>query len=466
MTFFWLITIFFFVQQNFASQINVYFTDPDNTNPALSYLSSNQKPIDFALRDFILSANSGTTMYMCIYEINNTTITTAVDDVVNKGVKVYAVFNIGVTTTVFKTSFEYEKHGSTTTSQYMHNKFVVIKSSKVWTGSYNFTVSATNNQDNFALEIFSKELADIYEKAFLYIWDHGSDISVSTRIAEFNGKEAILDDGTKIKSYFNPYPYLQNLQLYQLYNVLIQNWYDNMNEKPEVESLYFSVAWFTENNVLETLKILKTKNVLINGIVDDNDTNFGCYYTLWSSSIPVYFDSRKTNLGDGLMHHKFCVSDPYKPTAKTICGSANWSNSALQSGSGKNYENILVIESQPIAERFYLEYLRLYNKIKSVSISSTQELLSNLKLYPNPAKKYFKTTFIPSESVKKINLIICTIYGRVVLEQKNLSFYPKVENNFETVLDQTFEDGLYYVLLEVETDNGTKKYCKKLIIEK
>ncbi|MFQ3675099.1 MAG: phospholipase D-like domain-containing protein [Endomicrobiia bacterium] len=460
MNFFWLLLIFFFLQENFAGQVNVLFTDPYNNPPSINQLSSAQKPIDFALRDFISSANSGTTMYMCIYEINNTTITTAVDDAVNKGVKVYSIFHKDVSTMVFKTSFEYKKYGSG--SQYMHNKFVVIKSSKVWTGSYNFTVSATNQQDNFALEIFSKELAEIYEKAFLYIWDHGNNVSISTRIAEFNAKNIVLNDGTKIISYFNPYS-----QSPELLNVLTNNWYDSVNENSKVGSLYFCVAWFTENNLFNILKILKSKNVLINGIVDDDNDNFNCYYALWSSSVPVYFDSRRTILGNGLMHHKFCVTDPYKPNAKIICGSANWSDSALRSGNDKNYENIIVIESQKLAEKFYLEYLRLYDKIKSISTENFfQEPVSNLKIYPNPVKKYFKTTFVPSKSVRKINLSICTIYGRVLMEQKNINFYPEVENNLELSLNSEFTDGIYYLLLEIETISGPKKYYKKFLVER
>ncbi|MEM4368683.1 MAG: phospholipase D-like domain-containing protein, partial [Candidatus Anstonellales archaeon] len=142
----------------YSSEIKVYFTSPNNT-PSIE---NPFKGIDFALKEFIDSANFGDTIYLCIYQINNSTITSAIDDAVRRKVKVYAIFDDKTSLDLFATNFERKKMPSDIV---MHNKFVVLKSSKVWSGSYNFTVSATYSQNNFALEIFSKELAEIYEKA-------------------------------------------------------------------------------------------------------------------------------------------------------------------------------------------------------------------------------------------------------------------------------------------------------------
>jgi phosphatidylserine/phosphatidylglycerophosphate/cardiolipin synthase-like enzyme len=337
------ITITFFLSVGY-SQINVYFTDPYNNPPSLSSISTIKKPIDFALKEFIDSSPQ-TTMYICIYEVNNTTITAAVDDAVNCGVKVYAIFDKDVSTSVFKSNFEYKKLASGT--QIMHNRFVVVKSSKVWTGPYNFTVSATYEQDNFALEIFSNQLAEIYEKAFLYMWEHSNNISISTRIAEFNNKQVSLDDGTKITVYFNPYSREPELK-----DVLINNWYDFYEEKSKIKKLCFAVSWFTEKSLADYLIQMKKQNISISGIVDDQTSGDPVFAQLRNEGIDIWFDGRQTWAGDGLMHHKFCVLDPFTKNAKVICGSANWSDSALTSGSNKNYENLLVIGSQQIAEIF------------------------------------------------------------------------------------------------------------------
>ncbi len=449
----------FFSSLLLYSQINVYFTDPYNDVPSISFLSTAKKPIDFALKDFIDSVSPQTTMYVCIYEVNNTTITTAIDTAVNRRVKIYAIFGKDVSTSVFKSSFEYKKIGFS--SQIMHNKFVVVKSSKVWTGSYNFTVSATYDQDNFALEIFSKELAEIYEKAFLYMWDHGNDITISTRIAEFNNKSVDFIDGTKITVYFNPYS-----QNPQLKNVLIDNWYDVFEEKPKIKNLYFTVAWFTLEDVSDIIKMLRDKNVDIFGIIDDDSQNFSMYQKLRNYGISIYFDARRTFYGEGLMHHKYCVVDPFTKNAKVICGSANWSDAALTSESNKNYENLLVIESQKIAEVFYKEFLRLYNKTVSqqVSTSLSDEMIENIIFYPNPVKEKLNIKFKPNFSVKEIKLLIVSLYG-VKIYEKNLDFVSGIENKIEVELPKDISYGLYNIILRVKGFNVQKDYVKKIVVK-
>lgn len=451
------ITITFFLSVGY-SQINVYFTDPYNNPPSLSSLSTIKKPIDFALKEFIDSSPQ-TTMYICIYEVNNTTITAAVDNAVNRGVKIYAIFDKDVSTSVFKSNFEYKKLASGT--QIMHNKFVVVKSSKVWTGSYNFTISATYKQDNFALEIFSNQLAEIYEKVFLYMWEHSNNISISTRIAEFNNKQFSLDDGTKITVYFNPYA-----QNPQLKDVLINNWYDFYEEKPKIKNLCFAVAWFTEKSLADYLIQMKKQDVSISGIVDDQTSGVSVFTQLRNEGIDIWFDGRQTWSGEGLMHHKFCVLDPFTKNAKVICGSANWSDSALTSGSYKNYENLLVIESQQVAEVFYKEFLRLYNKTFSqqVSNSLSNEMVEDILFYPNPVKEKLNIKFKPNFGVKEIKFMIVSLYG-IKIYEKNLEFTAGIENKTEVELPKDISYGLYNAVLRLKSFETQKDYVSKIVIK-
>ncbi len=444
---------FFITCISYSSEINVYFTDPSSFLPSLSALSTHQKPIDFALKEFIESVPAGTTMYVCIYEVNNTTITSAVDNVIKKGVKVYSIFDKDVSTAVFKSSFEWKKLGSS--NILMHNKFVVVKSSKVWSGSYNFTVSATYQQDNFCVEIFSKELAEIYEKAFLYMWGSTGTITIE----DFNGKQTFLSDGTKISVYFNPY-----LKPKELKDVLVDILYDKYYEKPMVKNLYFSVAWFTYNDILDKLILLKNENVKIYGIIDDDSMNFYVYQKLISYGINIYFDSRRTSYGEGLMHHKFCVLDPYAESPKVICGSANWTQQALSS-SGGNYENLIVIESRKIAEVFYKEFLRLYNKTVSPQlVNTTDELVEDILFYPNPTKERLNIKFKPNDGVKEIKFLLVSLYGVKIFEQ-NLSFVPVVENKVELYLSKEMKKGIYYAILRVKSSQYSKDYVRKIVKE-
>ena len=451
--------VFFIILNSYllSSQINIYFTDTDNNPPSLSSISTIKKPIDFALKEFIDSTLPQTTMYICIYEVNNTTITAAVDNAVNRGVKVYAIFDKEDSTKSFKSSFRYEIRGG---AQLMHNKFVVVKSSKVWTGSYNFTISATYEQDNFALEIFSNQLAEIYEKAFWYMWEHSNNISISTRIAEFNNKQVSLDDGTKITVYFNPYS-----QNPQLKDVLIDNWYDFYEEKPKIKNLCFAVAWFTEKSLADYLIQMKKQDVSISGIVDDQTSGDPVFTQLRNEGIDIWFDGRQTWSESGLMHHKFCVLDPFAKNAKVICGSANWSDSALTSGSNKNYENLIVIESQQVAEVFYKEFLRLYNKAVSqqVSNSLSNEMLEDILFYPNPVKEKLNIKFKPNFGVKEIKFMIFSLYG-IKIYEKNLEFTAGIENKTEVELPKDISYGLYNAVLRVKSFETQKDYVRKIVI--
>ncbi|MFN3550505.1 MAG: phospholipase D-like domain-containing protein [Endomicrobiia bacterium] len=445
------LVLVFIISVSYTSEINIYFTDPENNPPSLSQFSTQKKPIDFALKEFIETVPSGSTMYVCIYEINNTTITLAIDTVVNKNVKVYSIFHKDVSTGVFKSNFDWRKLGDS--SKLMHNKFVVVKSSKVWSGSYNFTVSATYEQDNFAVEIFSKEIAEIYEKAFLYMWN-----STGT-ITDFNGRQVTLSDGTKISVYFNPYSKTKELK-----DVLVENFYDKYEEKAKIKNLYFSVAWFNYDDIADILVLLKNKNVNICGIIDDDSMNFSVYQKLRSNQININFDSHTTSYGKGLMHHKFCILDPYGENPKVICGSSNWSFSALTSQGG-NYENLIVIESREVAEIFYKEFLRLYNKaIPDQLITETDELVEEILFYPNPIKEKVNLKFKPNISVKEIKFLLVSLYGVKVFEQ-NLNFVLGVENKTEIVLPQDIKSGLYYAILRVKTVGYNKDYVKKIIVK-
>ncbi|MCX7716558.1 MAG: phospholipase D-like domain-containing protein [Endomicrobia bacterium] len=438
------------------AQINVYFTDPYNTLSSLSLLSTNKKPIDFALKEFIESTTAGTTVYICIYEINNSTISMAIDKVVTSGVKVYAIFDADVSTGIFKSNFSWKKLAGTSKNPFMHNKFVVVKSSKVWCGSYNFTLSASYEQDNFALEIFSSELADIYEKAFLHMWDGRG------KVEDFNNKQIYLNDGTKITVYFNPYA-----QNPELKDILIDNWYDKTEQKVRIKSLYFAVAWFNNEIIVEYLKLLNAQNVEVFGIVDDDTMNLSVIQSLQTEGINIYFDSRKTSYGKGLMHHKFCVVNPYSDNPKVICGSSNWTKPGLTSSDGQaNYENLLVIESRWLAEVFHKEFLRLYKKIllQQKNISE-DELLKDVLFYPNPVKEKLNVKFKPSMSVKEIKFVFVSLYGLKLYEQ-NLDFVLGVENKVEINLPSDISDGLYYGILKVKSLEYTKEYVKKVIVKK
>ncbi len=389
------VLIFLFLFNTCFAQIKVHFTRQDNYNS-----------VETALANFIDSVQPPTTIYFCIYRINNPTIIKSIEDAYKRGLNIYALFDTDLDTSVFKVSFPYKKIGNS--SKLMHNKFVVVESSKVWSGSYNFTVDA-NNQDNFALEIFSKELAEIYTKAFWYMWQNGP--LISQEVLEFNGKEVKLNDNTKLTVYFNPYS-----DTPQLKDIIINNFQN-------AKSIYFAVCWFVDKNLFfkDVFVGLLDNSVEINGIIDDSEINFETYYALKQTGLNINFDARKTYYEYGLMHHKFCLVSYSTQTPKLICGSPNWTQNGLCFGG--YYENMSIIESKEIADIFYKEYKRIYNEIMTSDITTQQAPILITEVAPDePSNQDWVELFVVVDGNYEGCKVYCGYPKKLIAELPNLTF--------------------------------------------
>ena len=83
----------------------------------------------------------------------------------------------------------------------MHNKFIVIDRSEVWTGSMNFTASGVYKDNSNLIRIRSKKVAEDYTNEFEKMFVDGlfgPDRSANTP----NPKLTI--DGTPVEIYFSP----------------------------------------------------------------------------------------------------------------------------------------------------------------------------------------------------------------------------------------------------------------------
>nr|WP_242020168.1 phospholipase D-like domain-containing protein [Nodosilinea sp. FACHB-131] len=97
--------------------------------------------------------------------------------------------------------------------------------------------------------------------------------------------------------------------------------------------------------------------VLSDGELSDRDV----LTILAQANIPLIDDTADGSKGSGLMHHKFMVIDG----RTVVTGSANWTLSCTHGGfsdpdSRGNANSILVIDSQPLAQRFQQEFSYLW----------------------------------------------------------------------------------------------------------
>lgn len=213
----------------------------------------------------------------------------------------------------------------------MHNKFVVIDDSVVWTGSYNLTERGSSlNYDN-AIVLFSPAIAANYEAEFSEMQE-GRFGAVSPR----NTDCCFIVDGVEIENYFAPEDGIAGHIISEI----------SMAEK----EIRFMVYSFTDKNISGAMINKHKEGLSVEGILNSSqlkDDN-SAWSLLKSEGIPVYFSKGRT------LHHKVIIID----SAVVITGSYNFTKSA----NTKNDENILIIRSPEIARAYLEEYQRVKAK--------------------------------------------------------------------------------------------------------
>ena len=217
----------------------------------------------------------------------------------------------------------------------MHNKFVVIDNSEVWTGSTNFTDSGAYADNNNMIRIRSVKLAENFTKEFeeMFIDDKFGDNTVSE-----TPNPRVTIDGTPIDTYFSPDDGVQ-------VNVveLVEN---------AQESIYFMAFSFTSDEVGDAIRARAEDGVTVAGVMDAEqvNSNAGTEFDPFSQAdLDVYRDGNP-----GQMHHKVIIIDE----SIVIFGSYNFTNSAET----RNDENLLVIYNEDIAAQFIAEFKRVYGQ--------------------------------------------------------------------------------------------------------
>ncbi len=198
----------------------------------------------------------------------------------------------------------------------MHNKFCIIDSSIVFTGSYN--PNKRNYKNNIIIaksEHLSENYLEEFEELYSYEFSKGSKVS----------HPKLFVNGTLIENYFCPEDDCRK----EVMRILSES------EK----SIYFFIFSFTDDGIAS---VLLDKNV--HGLIESSQNS------KWS----VYPLLRKLDVNlyeEGVMHNKVFVVD----NKTVITGSWN----PTKNGSENNDENLLIIHSEEIARKYiekFLEY--------------------------------------------------------------------------------------------------------------
>jgi len=280
-----------------------------------------------------------------------------------------------------KTSTDYYSPGPQ-----MHNKFVVIDSTWVWTGSWNFTVNGLYGSDanmaagilggntNHGIEIRSATVAGIYITEFEEMWGSSTG-APNPATADFHGRKtdntvhSVTVGGRTVEIYFSPGDdALGNITSY-------------ISSDADLSARFCIFAW-SDQALLDALKVKFEGSAAdqvgtltgfeVEGVFDSvfwnqwwsasvdmtgrtaSQTSVDNPNTRWAN-MPLVFKDYE----DEIMHHKYMIIDGHSASdPAVIAGSTNWS----ANGNDENDENLLIIHDEDIADQFMQEFIaRLYS---------------------------------------------------------------------------------------------------------
>jgi phosphatidylserine/phosphatidylglycerophosphate/cardiolipin synthase-like enzyme len=220
----------------------------------------------------------------------------------------------------------------------MHDKFVVIDNSEVWTGSMNFTDSGAYTDNNNLMRIRSAKMAENYTKEFeeMFVDDKfGPDVVAETP------NPRVTMNGVPIDVFFAPD---DNVQA-SLVDLL-----DNARE-----SIYFMAFSFTADPIGDVIRNRARDGVVVAGVMESEqiDSNVGTEFDPFKQAgLDVLRDAN-----EGQMHHKVIIVDENT----VVLGSYNFTNSAET----RNDENLIVVYSNEIAAQFMAEFIRVHSQAQS-----------------------------------------------------------------------------------------------------
>lgn len=219
----------------------------------------------------------------------------------------------------------------------MHDKFAIVDGLTVWTGSYNITDNCAYRNNNNAVRIESKELAEIYEAEFREMFEeHIFENKKESRVFSTLTNPYYVKIGeADINAYFSPDNDVEDIIVKRI--------------KKAKSSIYFLAFSFTSDPIGEAMIAQAKKGVKVAGVFEKNgsDSKESEYRKMLVEKIPVVTDKNRHN-----MHHKVIVIDE----ETVITGSYNFSRNA----SRRNDENTLIIRDRAVAAKYLAEFRKIY----------------------------------------------------------------------------------------------------------
>ncbi len=219
----------------------------------------------------------------------------------------------------------------------MHDKFIVIDRSEVWTGSMNYTDAGAYDDNNNLMRIRSLKIAEDYTAEFeeMFLDDmFGPDVLAKTPYP------TVTINGIRLDIFFSPDDHVLEALVPLLGNAQ--------------QSIYFLAYSFTSNQLGDILRQKAAQGITVAGVMDDDQVNSN-QGTEFDPFRQAGLDVRRDGI-EGLMHHKVFIIDK----EIVVLGSYNFSQSAETT----NDENLIIVYDPVIAAQFLLEFQRVWDEAK------------------------------------------------------------------------------------------------------
>ncbi len=321
------------------------------------FLSTATRSIDIAIYSFCLDEETRDIVLAALQEraANGVKVRIAYDDRSQKDlVPIEGSDVCDESTPEFVVGLDLPSRGIEGYRALMHNKYIVLDAgtehAQVWTGSANFTDESWSRQDNNILILRSSELAYLYSHDFKELWADGK---IATT--------GVMDSGEVLMQYAG-----QPARVSVRFAPGEGEWIDDHLAELIAQTkrkVTLACVVLTSGDLIRALQALMRRNVPIEGVYDwtqmegvkhqwglvpENNWKIGAWEELveYGGLVGKRSSQRGSSDAQNFMHNKVMVLDDL-----TISGSYNFSRHAQ-----RNAENLLVIESQALAER-YREYI-------------------------------------------------------------------------------------------------------------
>lgn len=223
----------------------------------------------------------------------------------------------------------------------MHNKFIVVDADSeratVWTGSTNLTENCFWKNNNNAIQIRSRELAENFKTEFEEMFVQKKFGISSPSVVPY---PSVTVGKTTIQTHFAAEGKVAGKVAEAL----------NKAEK----SIHFMAFSFTDDAIGQVVAQKFSDKIEVRGVFEN--VGAGTQYSEYGRLKALGADVKKDG-NPAVMHHKVFIVD-----GKTvITGSFNFSDSADKN----NDENLLIIESEELARQYEEEFKKVYAKAKA-----------------------------------------------------------------------------------------------------